>query len=262
MTKQNKAALSATASGMLSQNPGRLCFQSTNDALYFARRFAENGLRQSIKGGLSLSEAYAKGDVEVLLEVTTLADSQKFNLVLRSYPASGFDRDPTRYLGRVPVLDGDFISGAHADDALVFIRTRQSEDGVEARVPHFAHIQRLNECHQIGMDISAPPFDFAFEVMDGFPNWKVDASFRVLEPAMKRAVADRLIQCVLKVVNDAVSSESDRGRYWLSQTQTDDFFAALVIDFFDELVSVRIDDRLAQDFKISYPRICLTNKEL
>ncbi|HBS36698.1 MAG TPA: hypothetical protein DEA50_16725 [Parvularcula sp.] len=204
------------------------------------------------RGGLAIPEEYAKGHLEIVVEVTTLADANKFNLVLRCDPSRRPQRDAPAYQGRIPVRNADFVPRAKADDTSVFIRARQREDGVESWIPCLAYVQRLNECDQIGMDIAAPPFDFRFEVIGGFANWEVD-SLRVLPAALKRGIAQRLVKRMLQVVEEVVSDELDSRRYWLSESQAYNFFACFVVEFFDKFVTARVDEIGSKLFKLGKP---------
>lgn len=248
-----------TQSRARSNNSAGLRFDTRDDALNFARQFAQDGLRRYIKGGLSIAEAYVQNYVQFHVEVSAVAQANKFNVILRRDPFRSIEVNRPAHSERVKILDSEMVSRPNANKALVFIRTYERKSGVESWIPSLADIQILNESENFGVDVSTPSLNFKFEVIDGFPYWEVDA-LRVLPACQKRSIADSLIERVSKVIQDAVGGKSDGARNLAFEAQATDFFTGFVVDFVDKFVVARIAESEAKRFKINNFCVCLADQ--
>lgn len=134
----------------------RLCFNSAEDALNFARHSAEDSVRWLTANRIDLYELYKNSHLELVIRFVSMRDADQYHLVFRAIPP----RWPRCLLRGSGVGVGAAHAGDHGcdfEDSFVFGGVSQLVHGPKEMVPSFVWLKRDHQIKDFFRDVSGAP---------------------------------------------------------------------------------------------------------
>jgi hypothetical protein len=256
MTKRPEVAhdfgvFQASALGRsLSDETVGLRFNGHDDALRFAREFAERGKEWAkLEGVRSSTEEYLEGkaEISVNLDLAIGGKSRHFKFVVKLGPPVD-DEGQWTLRGDDGLHEATLVFERHAEQVSVFL-DRKSSHSPERPIPVVVRLEVSAKVDDLRVEVAASSLDFPVKVFGVLANGEVKF---VGAPGLENfaRAANSLVQGVPEIVDDARRQDADLGRQASFESQLDDLVAGLRIAVCDEIIVATLDEGLADRFKI------------
>ena len=161
-------------------NTARLCFDSQDDALDFARRSVEKSQNWLARNSLDFAKRYKEGELEIVIHLSVVARAEEYDLVFFAVPVVSGDRSASRDSHIASMKPGG--GRAHRDDEPMIAFPANPVECPNYVVPSFVRVETPKEREDIRWEILAIASESIFKlsgrVGDGKMNTIGSASSR------------------------------------------------------------------------------------
>lgn len=229
---------------------GRLCFKTKNDALAFANNSAKRGRRAALEWGMSFTQDYLDGVIDIHVDISTGSDTRIFKLIggVTPFVDPEFERADHQ---KVFVADKQrcFTPKGKADDSgMLFVGQFASKS--DHIIPAIVRLASPQEVENAWMDVLAVFGDCDFKISSIHPDREIDA-LRVFPPQGNSGVTHGLVEGVSGIADDAHCLGSQDRRRPERIPKKDDFFRGFSIVLANDFILALGDKVFASQFKIN-----------